>query len=119
MPGRRANSGEGGFRSLRRSRLGPSGSAIGQGENPDMARRSYGTGSLIVRTDSTGRESWHAKVRIGKRQVWLFEADDRHAGPNIHVLFSDGMVEAISKHDAMRDGTGRLRDHATAASQRE
>jgi hypothetical protein len=45
-----------------------------------MARRSYGTGSLIVRADSTGRESWHAKVRVGRRQVWRRLGEKRAAG---------------------------------------
>lgn len=50
------------------------------GENASVARRSYGTGSLIVRRDSTGRESWHAKVRVGRRQVWRKVGDKRAAG---------------------------------------
>lgn len=33
------------------------------------ARRSYGTGSLMVRTDSAGRETWHGKWRTNGRQV--------------------------------------------------
>ena len=33
------------------------------------ARRSYGTGSLIVRTDGNGRETWHGKWRTNGRQV--------------------------------------------------
>jgi hypothetical protein len=33
------------------------------------ARRSYGTGSLIVRTDGNGRETWHGKWRANGRQV--------------------------------------------------
>ena len=50
------------------------------GENPDVARRSYGTGSLIARTDSTGRETWHAKVRAGRRQVWRKLGEKRAPG---------------------------------------
>ena len=34
-----------------------------------MARRSYGTGSLIVRRDANGRETWHGKWRTNGRQV--------------------------------------------------
>ena len=33
------------------------------------ARRSYGTGSLFVRTDSAGRETWYGKWRVDGRQV--------------------------------------------------
>jgi integrase len=45
-----------------------------------MARRSHGTGSLIVRTDATGRPSWHAKVRVGRKQVWRKLGEKRAAG---------------------------------------
>lgn len=45
-----------------------------------MARRSYGTGSLIVRTDARGGEAWHAKVRAGRRQVWRKLGDKRAPG---------------------------------------
>ena len=45
-----------------------------------MGRRSHGTGSLIVRTDSTGRQSWHAKVRVGRKQVWRKLGEKRVAG---------------------------------------
>jgi hypothetical protein len=33
------------------------------------ARRSYGTGSLIVRKDGNGRETWHGKWRANGRQI--------------------------------------------------
>ena len=36
---------------------------------PIHQRRSYGTGSLFVRTDSAGRETWHGKWRTNGRQV--------------------------------------------------
>lgn len=32
------------------------------------AKRSYGSGSLLVREDKRGRETWYAKVRVGGRQ---------------------------------------------------
>jgi hypothetical protein len=51
-------------------------------------------------------------VFLDARQVWLFEASDRHGRSDIHVLFSDGMVQAISHHDAVRLGTGRLQQYA-------
>jgi len=31
-------------------------------------RRPSGTGSLFVRTDHAGRESWYAKWRVGERR---------------------------------------------------
>ena len=34
-----------------------------------MARRSYGTGSLYVRADSAGRESWYGQWRSSGRRV--------------------------------------------------
>ena len=45
-----------------------------------MARRSHGTGSLVVRTNSTGRETWHAKVRAGRSQVWRKLGEKRAPG---------------------------------------
>ncbi len=72
--------GDGAVRTLRRSRFVATERTPGAGENADMARRSYGTGSLIVRADSPGRESWHAKVRVGRRQVWRRLGEKRAAG---------------------------------------
>lgn len=34
-----------------------------------VARRSYGTGSLYVRADAAGRESWYGRWRDDGRQV--------------------------------------------------
>jgi hypothetical protein len=31
----------------------------------DMAKRSYGTGSLFVRVDAAGGESWYGQWRVG------------------------------------------------------
>jgi hypothetical protein len=44
------------------------------------SRRSYGTGSLIVRTDSTGRETWYGKWRSHGRQVMRRVGPKRAAG---------------------------------------
>lgn len=57
--------------------------ALAVGHDDAVARRSYGTGSLIVRKDSTGRESWHAKVRVGQRQVWRKLGQKRTAGTRV------------------------------------
>jgi integrase len=38
-------------------------------EDGGMPRRSYGTGSLFVRRDTRGRETWYGKWRVGGRQV--------------------------------------------------
>lgn len=36
---------------------------------PETSRRAYGTGSLFVKTDSAGNQSWYAKWRVDGRQV--------------------------------------------------
>ena len=38
-------------------------------ENGCVARRGHGQGSLLVREDRRGRETWYAKVRVDGRQV--------------------------------------------------
>jgi hypothetical protein len=38
-------------------------------QNEAMARRSYGTGSLAVRRDARGRESWYGQWWAGTRRV--------------------------------------------------
>lgn len=38
-------------------------------DNGWVARRQHGQGSLFVRTDRPGRETWYAKVRVDGRQV--------------------------------------------------
>src|SRR4051794_40214412 len=43
-------------------------------------RRSYGSGSLYIRTDSTGNESWYAHWRSNGRQVKRRIGDKRTAG---------------------------------------
>lgn len=35
----------------------------------DMAKRSYGTGSLFVRVDAAGREAWYGQWRSGDALV--------------------------------------------------
>ena len=39
------------------------------GENPIVARRSYGTGSLFVESDGRGRESWYGKWYVAGQRV--------------------------------------------------
>lgn len=34
-----------------------------------MAKRSYGTGQLMVKRDAQGRESWYGRWRVGRRRV--------------------------------------------------
>jgi integrase len=54
------------------------------------SRRSYGTGSLIVRTDANGRETWHGKWRSNGRQVM------RRVGPKR----TDGTREGLTRSQA-------------------
>jgi hypothetical protein len=44
-------------------------------------RRSYGTGSLIVREDGNGHAAWHGKWRTGGRQVMRRIGVKRAEGP--------------------------------------
>ncbi len=45
-----------------------------------MARRSYGTGSLDVRTDSAGRETWYGKWHANGRRVKRTHRPQAHRG---------------------------------------
>jgi integrase len=45
-----------------------------------VAKRSYGSGSLFVREDKRGHETWYAKVRIGGRQAKRALGPKRQAG---------------------------------------
>lgn len=49
-------------------------------------RRSYGTGSLIARADSAGRETWHGKWRANGRQMM------RRIGPKRAAGSRDGLT---------------------------
>jgi integrase len=51
-----------------------------------MARRSYGTGSLYVRVDARGRESWYGRWRVGGRRV------KRRLGPKRADGARDGLT---------------------------
>ena len=45
-----------------------------------MAKRSYGSGSLFVHTDKTGKESWYGSWRAGSRRVRRKIGPKRAAG---------------------------------------
>ena len=51
-----------------------------RGDTAAVAKRSYGSGSLLVREDSRGRETWYAKVRVGGRQSKRAIGPKREAG---------------------------------------
>ena len=52
------------------------------------ARRSYGTGSLTVRSDRNGRETWYARFYVGDRQI------KRSLGPKRQPGGSRGLTRA-------------------------
>jgi hypothetical protein len=59
-------------------------------------RRSYGSGSLFVRTDSAGRESWYGQWRIDGRQV------KRRIGPRRSAGRADGLTTAQAERELRR-----------------
>jgi integrase len=61
---------------------------VGEGIIPSVAKRSYGTGSLLVRSDANGREAWYGQWRHGGRLV------KRKLGPKRRASTSEGMTKA-------------------------
>ncbi len=59
-------------------------------EKRTNGRRSYGTGSLIVRTDAAGREVWYGKWRTNGRQAM------RKIGPKR----GDGIRDGLTRRQA-------------------
>jgi integrase len=72
------------------------------------ARRSYGTGSLYVRTDATGRESWYGQWRVDGRLVKRRVGGKRQAGER------DGLTKPQAERELRR-----LMDEVTDAPARE
>lgn len=61
-----------------------------------MARRSYGTGSLYVRTDSAGRETWYGHWRAHGRQI------KRRIGPKRSEGVRDGLTQRQAEAELRR-----------------
>lgn len=61
-----------------------------------QARRSYGTGSLFVRTDSGGRETWYGKWRANGRQL------KRRIGPTRAAGSSEGFARRQAEAELRR-----------------
>jgi integrase len=59
-------------------------------------RRSYGTGSLYIRRDGNGRETWYGRWRVGDRRV------NRRVGPKRHVASSDGLTLSQAERELRR-----------------
>jgi len=78
--------------------------ALDSYDRPIAARRSYGTGSLFVRRDARGRETWYAQLRSGGRLVKRSLGLKRAAGTR------EGMTRAQAEA-ALR----RLVDEVAAA----
>src|SRR4051794_38846501 len=57
-------------------------------DRPIAGRRSYGTGSLFVRRDSAGQETWYAQFRSGGRLV------KRALGPKRMPATREGLTRA-------------------------
>jgi integrase len=69
------------------------------------ARRSYSTGSLYVRKDGKGRETWYGRWRVGERRV------NRKLGPKR----MDGARDGLTKRQAEGE-LRRLMQSATVAA---
>jgi integrase len=61
-----------------------------------VARRSYGSGSLQIRADSNGRETWYALWRIGDRRV------KRRVGLKRTPSCSDGLTRLMAEREMRR-----------------
>jgi integrase len=59
-------------------------------------RRSYGTGSLIVRVDRAGREVWYGKWRANGRQVM------RRIAPKRGGAAKDGLTRTQAEGELRR-----------------
>jgi integrase len=61
-----------------------------------MARRSYGTGSLVPRKDSTGRESWYGRWYVGDKRI------KRKIGPKRLPGSREGLTRAQAEAELRR-----------------
>jgi integrase len=62
----------------------------------DGNRRSYGTGSLIVRQDKAGRETWYGQWRVGAKLV------KRRLGPKRRAGERTGLTKAQAERELRR-----------------
>jgi integrase len=60
---------------------------------PQPNRRSYGTGSLYIHTDATGRESWYGRWRAGGERI------KRCIGPKREPGSRAGLTRAQAEHE--------------------
>ena len=68
----------------------------------DMSKRSYGTGSLFVRTDAAGRESWYGQWRSGGALVKRKLGPKRRAGGRTGITKAQAEAELRRRIEAER-----------------
>lgn len=61
-----------------------------------VARRSYGSGSLQIRADRNGRETWYALWRVGERRV------KRRVGLKRSPSCADGLTRVMAEKEMRR-----------------
>ena len=67
-----------------------------------MARRSYGTGSLFVRVDASGRESWYGQWRAGDALVKRKLGEKRRRGERTGMTKAQAEAELRRRIDSER-----------------
>jgi hypothetical protein len=74
------------------------------------ARRSYGTGSLIVRSDHNGRGAWYGKWRANGRQVMRKIGPKRggEAKDGLTVLQAEAELRRLIAETSVRPVVGEL-----------
>jgi integrase len=68
----------------------------------DMSKRSYGTGSLFVRTDAAGRASWYGQWRSGDALVKRKLGPKRRAGERTGITKAQAEAELRRRIEAER-----------------
>src|SRR3954449_10137226 len=61
-----------------------------------MSRRSYGTGSLFIRRDAAGRETWYGQWRAGTKFI------KRRIGPRREAGASNGLTKGQTERQLRR-----------------
>jgi integrase len=74
-----------------------------------MARRSYGSGSLVARADASGAETWYGLWRTGGRRV------KRALGPKWAPGSRDGLTRAQAEAELRR----RMQEHSVVVGRAE
>ena len=83
-----------------------------------MSRRSYGTGSLYVRRDAAGRETWYGQWRVGAKLVKRRIGQRREAGTSNGLTKAQAERELRRKIDSERASASRERVTIAEAGER-